>query len=27
VFYFICCYGMSRYARGVEARLSRGDRR
>jgi general L-amino acid transport system permease protein len=27
LFYFICCYGMSRYARGVEARLSRGDRR
>jgi general L-amino acid transport system permease protein len=27
MFYFVCCYGMSRYARGVEARLSRGDRR
>ena len=23
LFYFICCYGMSRYARGVEARLRR----
>ncbi len=27
LFYFIFCYGMSRYARGVEARLSRGGRR
>jgi general L-amino acid transport system permease protein len=27
VFYFICCYAMSRYARGVEARLSRADKR
>jgi general L-amino acid transport system permease protein len=27
LFYFICCYGMSRYARGVEARLTRGLRR
>ena len=26
-FYFICCYGMSRYARRVEARLSRAGRR
>jgi general L-amino acid transport system permease protein len=24
LFYFICCYCMSRYARGVEARLTRG---
>src|SRR6202012_2785559 len=23
LFYFICCFGMARYARGVEARLSR----
>jgi len=27
LFYFVCCYGMSRYARGVEARLQRADRR
>jgi general L-amino acid transport system permease protein len=27
VFYFICCYGMSRYARNVEARLARAHRR
>jgi general L-amino acid transport system permease protein len=27
VFYFLCCYGMSRYARNVEARLSRAHRR
>jgi general L-amino acid transport system permease protein len=27
LFYFACCYGMSRYARGVEARLRRADRR
>ena len=27
LFYFACCYGMSRYARGVEARLQRADRR
>jgi len=27
VFYFICCYGMSRYARGVETYLMRADRR
>ena len=27
VFYFVCCYGMSRYARGVEARLARAHRR
>ena len=27
LFYFACCYGMSRYARGVEARLRRGGRR
>ncbi len=26
LFYFIFCYGMSRYARSVEARLSRSDR-
>jgi general L-amino acid transport system permease protein len=26
-FYFICCYGMSRYARNVEARLARAHRR
>ena len=25
--YFVCCYGMSRYARGVEARLARAHRR
>ena len=27
IFYFICCYGMSRYAKSVEARLAKGDRR
>jgi general L-amino acid transport system permease protein len=27
IFYFIFCYGMSRYAKGVEARLAKGDRR
>jgi general L-amino acid transport system permease protein len=27
VFYFICCYSMSRYAKGVEARLARAERR
>jgi general L-amino acid transport system permease protein len=27
VFYFICCYGMSRYSRNVEARLARAHRR
>lgn len=27
VFYFICCYLMSSYARGVEARLARADKR
>jgi general L-amino acid transport system permease protein len=27
LFYFACCYGMSRYARGVEARLTRAGRR
>ena len=27
LFYFFCCYGMSRYARNVEARLHRADRR
>ena len=27
LFYFIFCYGMSRYAKGVEARLAKGDRR
>jgi general L-amino acid transport system permease protein len=26
LFYFVCCYGMSRYARSVEARLQRADR-
>mgnify|MGYP001389608387 CR=1 FL=1 len=26
-FYFICCYGMSRYARNVETRLARAHRR
>ena len=26
LFYFVCCYGMSRYARNVEARLSRARR-
>ena len=24
IFYFICCYGMSRYAKSVEARLAKG---
>jgi general L-amino acid transport system permease protein len=27
LFYFVCCYGMSLYAQGVEARLLRGGRR
>ncbi len=27
VFYFICCYGMSRYAKTMEARLARAERR
>ncbi|MGB7100438.1 MAG: amino acid ABC transporter permease [Xanthobacteraceae bacterium] len=27
VFYFVCCYGMSHYARGVEKRLTRSSRR
>lgn len=27
IFYLIFCYGLSRYARGVEARLARGDKR
>jgi len=27
LFYFVFCYGMARYARGVEIRLSRSDRR
>ena len=27
IFYFICCYAMSRYARSVEARLARADKR
>jgi len=27
MFYFVCCYGMSRYAQGVEARLQRANRR
>jgi general L-amino acid transport system permease protein len=27
LFYFVCCYGMSRYARRTEARLARGVRR
>ncbi|GGH22648.1 ABC transporter [Alsobacter metallidurans] len=27
IFYFICCYLMSSYARGVEARLARADKR
>lgn len=26
LFYFVCCYCMSRYARGMEARLRRADR-
>jgi len=27
LFYFICCYGMSRYAKNVETRLARALRR
>jgi general L-amino acid transport system permease protein len=27
LFYFICCYSMARYARGMEARLARAHRR
>jgi general L-amino acid transport system permease protein len=27
LFYFVCCYGMSRYARSVEIRLARAHRR
>ena len=27
IFYLVFCYGMSRYARAMEARLARGDRR
>jgi general L-amino acid transport system permease protein len=27
LFYFVCCYSMSRYARRVEARLARAERR
>jgi general L-amino acid transport system permease protein len=27
VFYFLCCYSMSRYARGIEKRLAAGERR
>lgn len=27
IFYFVCCYMMSRYAKGVEARLARAERR
>jgi len=27
IFYFVCCYGMSRYARSVETRLARQGRR
>jgi general L-amino acid transport system permease protein len=27
IFYLICCYGMSRYSRTVEARLAAGDKR
>jgi general L-amino acid transport system permease protein len=27
IFYFIFCYGMSRYARATEARLAKGERR
>ena len=27
IFYLVFCYGMSRYARAMEARLTRGDRR
>ena len=27
LFYFVCCYSMSRYAAGVERRLAAGERR
>jgi len=27
IFYFLCCYAMSRYARGIETRLATGDKR
>jgi general L-amino acid transport system permease protein len=27
IFYFACCYSMSRYAKNMEARLAKGDRR
>jgi hypothetical protein len=27
MFYFIFCYSMSRYAKGVEARLAKSDHR
>jgi ABC-type amino acid transport system permease subunit len=27
IFYFIFCYGMSRYAKGVEARLGKAEQR
>ncbi|HVX99708.1 MAG TPA: amino acid ABC transporter permease [Pseudorhodoplanes sp.] len=27
LFYFVCCYGMSRYARNMEIRLAKGHRR
>ncbi len=27
LFYFVCCYGMSRYSKFVEKRLAAGDRR
>ena len=27
MFYFVFCYGMSRYARAMEARLANGDKR
>lgn len=27
IFYLVCCYGMSRYARAVEARLAKSDKR
>ena len=27
LFYFVCCYAMARYAKQVEQRLSRADRR
>jgi general L-amino acid transport system permease protein len=27
IFYFVCCYSMSRYARNMEARLARSERR